>query len=129
MRKQTAASIAERISPDNFTQEAQVELERTRAKIEPQLIQLLRHRDPFVREIAAEILGERRRPQSIPALIRAVSDRSEHVAFDAIIAIEKCAGLGVSELVSALFLDLSKPRAAAGRLASWWRIVRAEVLR
>jgi HEAT repeat protein len=129
MRKQTAASIAERISPDNFTQATQEELGRTRSKIEPQLIKLLRHREPFVREIAATLLGERRRPQSIPALIRAVSDRSEHVAFDAIIAIEKCAGLGVGELVATLFLDLSKPRAAAGRLASWWRIVRGEVLR
>jgi HEAT repeat protein len=129
MRKLIAQSIAERISPGNFTQATQEKLERTRAKIEPQLLQLLRHRDPFVREIAAEILGERRRPQSIPALIRAVSDRSEHVAFDAIIAIEKCAGLGIGELVSALFLDLSKPRAAARRLTAWWRIVRAEVLR
>ena len=129
MKKWTAAAIAERLKPSAFTQSAQEELERTRSRIEPQLIQLLHHRDAFVRELAATILGERRNPNSIPALLKAVSDRSAHVAFDAIVAIEKCAGLKTGELVSALWLDLSKPRSAARPLAAWWRIVRRRVLR
>ncbi|HYS54825.1 MAG TPA: hypothetical protein VER58_13795 [Thermoanaerobaculia bacterium] len=69
MRKSATEAIAERLKQANFTESAQRELERTRTKIEPHLIRLLRHRDPFVRELAAEILGERRRAESIPALI------------------------------------------------------------
>ena len=124
MPKLTAAAIAEQIKPGKFTQQAQDKLERTRANIEPQLIQLLRHRDAFVREIAATILGQRGKRESIPALIKAVSDRSEHVAFDAIVAIEKCAGIEAGALVDALFLDLSNPRAGARRLAAWYKLVR-----
>jgi HEAT repeat protein len=129
MNKPTAHDLAERLKPGRFTQSTQDKLERTRSRIEPQLMQLLRHRDAFVREVAATILGERRKPESIPALLKAVSDRSPHVAFDAIVAIEKCAGLETGELVSALWLDLSKPRSAARPLAAWWRIVRRKVLR
>lgn len=128
MAKWTKDAIVERIKPGSFTQEAQGELERTRARIEPQLIELLRYPNAFVREIAATVLGERRNPHSIPALVKAVADRSNHVAFDAIVAIEKCAGLATGELVSALFLDLSKPQSGAHRVAAWWQIVRKEVL-
>ena len=129
MRKFTSAEIAEQLKASNFTVRAQERLERTRADIDAALIRLLRHRDAFVRELAATILGERRNPRSIPALIKAVSDRSDSVAFDAIVAIEKCAGFEPGQLVDALFLNMWKPRSAARTLAGWWRLVRREVLR
>ena len=128
MPKWTTELIASQLEPGEFTPATQAKLERTRSNIEPVLIQLLRHNDAFVREVAATILGERRSPHSIPALIRAVSDPSEHVGFDAVVAIEKCAGLDTGELTSSLYLDLSKPREGARRLAAWWRIVREHVL-
>lgn len=127
MAEMTSAEIAEQLKSKNFAR-AQQKLERSRARIEPALNRLLGHRNAFVRELAATILGERRRPESIPALIEAVGDRSEYVAFDAIVAIEKCAGFEPGQLVNVLKLDFSKPRAAAKRLEGWWRLVRRDVL-
>ena len=128
MAKWTVASLRKGISAKELIS-LQPQLERTRARIDPDLIRLLRHPDALVREVAATILGERRNPCSIPALLKAVSDGSDYVAFDAIVAIEKCAGLETGELVSALLLNLSRPRTAARRLNGLWRIVRREVLR
>src|SRR5688500_14614417 len=122
MPKFNATYIAEQLKPGKYSEQIQTKLQRTRSKIEPELIKLLRQHDAFVREIAATILGERRNRESIPALVKAVRDRSDHVAFDAIIAIEKCAGLQTGELVSSLFLNLSKPRAGADRIAAWWKL-------
>lgn len=130
MRKWTERTIAEQLLPRNFTVAKQSQLERTRQKIEPYLTRLLlHHRNAFVRELAATILGERRHAESLPALVKAVGDHSEYVSFDAIVAIEKCAGLETGDLVSVLLINLSRPRSAAKRVAAWWRAVSPELRR
>lgn len=87
---------------------------------------MLEYPDPLLREVAATILGERRKPKAIPALLRALRDSSERVRFDALIAIEKCAGLEPATLGAALRLDPTKPRQTMARIEAWWRIVQKE---
>src|SRR6266516_6177491 len=101
----------------------QHELETTRQRVDPLLSKLLVHRNPLIREVAATILGERRKPKSIPALIAALADKSEHVRWDALVAIEKCAGLSPAELSFVLRLSPRRPRIIKSRVEAWWQIV------
>ena len=106
----------------------QHELETTRRRVDALLSELLVHRNPLVREVAATILGERRKPKSIPALITALADKSEHVRWDALVAIEKCAGLSPGELSFVLLLTPKRPRIIKSRVEAWWQIVSSELL-
>jgi len=105
--------------------DVQTQLEKTRARVDDLLIETLRrHRDDLTREVCATILGERRSRKAIPALVRALSDRSPHVRLDALWAIEKAAGLSVGELSGALLLNLDDWPEIRRRVESWWRTVK-----
>lgn len=105
--------------------DVQTQLEKTRAHIDGLLIETLtRHSDDLMREVCASILGERRSRKAIPALVRALADRSPHVRLDALWAIEKAAGLGVGELSSALLLNLDDWPEIQRRVRSWWSAVK-----
>src|SRR5438309_5266108 len=116
MAKWSADTIASRIViGDQVDAAFQRVLETTRSRIDSLLIELLANQNALVREVAATILGERRKPSNIPALIGKLDDKSVHVRWDALVAIEKCAGLGIGELHSALLLESSKPRLVKAR--------------
>jgi len=105
--------------------DVQMQLEKTRSRIDDLLIEtLMRHRDDLMREVCVSILGERRSREAIPALVRALADRSPHVRLDALWAIEKAAGLSVGELSSALLLNLDDWPEIRRRVRSWWRMVK-----
>jgi len=105
--------------------DVQMQLEKTRTRIDDLLIETLtRHRDDLMREVCVSILGERRSRKAIPALVRALADRSPHVRLDALWAIEKAAGLSVGELSSALLLNLDDWPEIRRRVRSWWRTVK-----
>jgi len=106
----------------------QHELETTRQRIDTLLSKLLTHGNSLVREVAATILGERRKPNSIPALITALADKSQHVRWDALVAIEKCAGLSPGELSVVLGLTPTRPRIMKSRVEAWWKIVGSDLL-
>lgn len=105
-------------------------LTRTSAHIEPTLTRSLHsHSDETVRTLCATILGERRNPRSIPALLRALRDRSEQVREETLIAIERCARLQPGQLSAVLMLDRRNPRQVVSRVTAWWNIVRPELER
>ena len=104
----------------------QRELETTRRRVDALLSELLVHRNALVREVTATILGERRNPKSIPALITALADKSQHVRWDALVAIEKCADLSPGELSDVLRLTPTRPRMIKSRVEAWWQIVGSE---
>lgn len=117
--------LAEMICGGRVDLAIQEKLEKTQSRIEPVLVEtMLEYPDPLLREVAATILGVRRNPKAIPALLRALRDSSQHVRFDALVAIEKCAGLDPATLSITLRLDPKKPKQAVARVEAWWQIVR-----
>jgi HEAT repeat protein len=120
--------LAEMIRGGRVDLAIQEKLEKTQSRIDPVLVEaMLEYPDPLLREAAATILGERRNPKAIPALLRALRDSSEHVRFDALVAIEKCTGLDPATLGIALRLDPRRPKQAVARVEAWWEIVRKDL--
>jgi HEAT repeat protein len=120
--------LAEMIRGDRVDRAIQERLEKTQSRIEPVLMEaMLEYPDPLLREVAATILGARSNPKAIPALLLALRDSSEQVRFDALVAIEKCAGLDPATLGAALRLDARKPKQAVARVEAWWQIVKKDI--
>ncbi len=70
------------------------------------LVLLLGHRDPDQRKLAADILGELRRPEAVPALSRALNDPDANVRSAAAEALGR---IGGPEAVAALEALLTTP--------------------
>ena len=120
--------LAEMIRGERVDPAIQEELEGTQSRIDPVLVEaMLEYPDPLLREVAASILGERGDPKAIPALLLALRDPSEQVRFDALVAIEKCAGLDPATLGAALRLNPRKPKQAVARVEAWWQIVKKDI--
>jgi HEAT repeat protein len=120
--------LVEMIRGARVDEAIQDQLTRTRSRIDPVLVEaMLEYPDPLLREAAATILGERGNPKVIPALLLALRDSSEQVRFDALVAIEKCAGLDPATLGAVLRLDPRKPKQALARVEAWWQIVKKDI--
>jgi HEAT repeat protein len=109
-------------------QALQRKFEKTRLAVDSILISTLRnHPDATTREVCATILRERRRASSIPELIAAIDDVSEHVRFDALWAIEKCAGLAPAQLSTVLMLTPGQWPEIRRRIRGWWQLVKHDL--
>jgi len=89
----------------------------------PLTAHLLNSPDDLIREACAEILGERKSPQAIPFLIKALYDTNLYVRQDALWAIEKLSGYQPGALQ--VWLDITnmdKPRKIQDRISKWWAI-------
>lgn len=81
---------------------------------------LRHHPSESVRETVAEILGERKHPKAIPALIDALDDESLFVRQDAVWSIETICRFQPAALAD--WLDLSPDRNdAKAKLLEWWK--------
>ena len=79
------------------------------------------HEDEVIREICAEILGERESTKAIPALIEALNDPCISVRQDAIWSIERICRYENGALLSWLDLDHEEVFGARDRVLEWWQ--------
>ena len=117
--------LGQLVENGRVNRELQERLERTQGAIDGVLLEVLLD-CPYalLREAVVTVLGERRNWKVVPHLISALCDQDEHVRYELLIAIEKCAGIGIGTLSETLFLDRSKPRQVRSRVAAWWEIVK-----
>ncbi len=90
-------------------------------RVVPFLLNALRsHENEDVREICAEILGERESADVIPYLVEAMGDECLYVRQDAEWSIEKICKLKSSALSAWLDLDWDKPSEMRSKVQHWW---------
>ena len=82
------------------------------------------HEDECVREVCAEILGERGSPAVIPALIESLRDESIYVRQDALWSIERICLYSVNALMYWLDLNVEEPDDWHARVLEWWNLNR-----
>jgi|ERR1700693_2276027 len=115
------SALIDGLSRDGKWQEANAEAIRKRPRAGKALrAALLRHRDPNVREGCAELLGEFDDIAAVPELISALRDSSEHVRFDALLALEKILKVDLRWWLNVeAYRD--SPRKVHDRVSGWWR--------
>jgi HEAT repeat protein len=84
------------------------------------------HPDPGVRHTCAELLRDAEDTAAIPELIEALKDRSPHVRFDALAALERILKVDLRWWLR-IEAYHSRPRAMHKRVAAWWRRNRRDV--
>jgi HEAT repeat protein len=83
---------------------------------------LTHHPIADIREDIAEILGDRKNPKSIPALIEALTDECLFVRQDALWSIERICEMQPCALSFWLDLDHTMPAEVHRKVRRWWRL-------
>lgn len=106
-----------------FKRPAYDALVRANNRAFPFLVEALHnHEDEDIREICAEILGDRKSTKAVPALIEALKDESLFVRQDALWSIEKICKYQSGGLYSWLELDPENPPELHQRVLEWWEL-------
>ena len=89
----------------------------------PLTASLLNHPDEDIREICAEILGDRDSTKAIPFLIEALLDKSLYVRQDALWSIARISGYQPGALECWLNItNMDKPQKLHNRVSKWWKL-------
>jgi HEAT repeat protein len=80
---------------------------------------LKNHPDPLVREGCAELLGDTLDTKAVPGLINALKDKSDHVRWDALSALNKILMIDLSWWLN---VEVYKDEASLihNRVSKWW---------
>lgn len=100
-------------------------LDADRRVFQPLVRALAEHPDAMVREVVAEILGQREEVGAIPYLLDAVLDPDENVRTDAIWSIEKILGFSPGGLDALLDLPLQNPKETQAKIARFLKTIKA----
>ena len=117
----SAAALIDLLVVNGKVQQPVVDTLAARPRAVPALrAAVVSHPDPEVRHTCAELLGDAEDTAAIPELIEALKDRSPHVRFDALGALERILKVDLRWWLR-IEAYHSQPGTMHRRVAAWWR--------
>ncbi len=93
----------------------------------PYLIAGLKSTSEDAREYCAEMLGDKKDPSAIPALIEVLDDDCLFVRHDAMWSIEKLCRYDAGGLQAWLHVDFERPAELKRKVLKWWSVNRCYI--